>query len=145
MREENERKGKMRMNLNVIHAPEKRTSNIFNNTKDIHFYPRKKHTPLSLVFFRLWLNTAQMSGCPLSLHSCLPFSRAIKITSLSNHKKQTNTHTNKNGGRGKRQHQHEEELEFTRRARLQEYLESGFSLSVRRFLLSLLLCLLSVR
>ena len=147
MREENERKGEMRMNLNVIHAPEKRTSNIFNNTKDIHFYPRKKHTPL-FVFFCLWLNMAQISGCPLSLHSCLPFSRAIQITSLSNHKKQTNTHTNKNGGRGKRQHQHEEELEFTRRARLQEYLESGFSLSVRRFLMPLcllLLLLLSVR
>ena len=96
-------------------------------------------------FVRSLSFVAQIRGCPLSLHSCLPFSRAIKITSLSNHKKQTNTHTNKNGGRGKRQHQHEEELEFTRRARLQEYLESGFSLSVRRFLLSLLLCLLSVR
>jgi len=55
MREENERKGEMRMNLNVIHAPEKRTSNIFNNTKDIHFYPRKKHTPSLFVVFRLWL------------------------------------------------------------------------------------------
>lgn len=51
MREENERKGEMRMNLNVIHAPEKRTSNIFNNTKDIHFYPRKKHSFVHILLF----------------------------------------------------------------------------------------------
>jgi hypothetical protein len=56
MREENERKGKMRMNLNVIHAPEKRTSNIFNNAKEIFIFIRAKNTLLSLfVVFRLWL------------------------------------------------------------------------------------------
>jgi|TARA_B100001769_G_scaffold259037_1_gene238506 hypothetical protein len=46
MREENERKGKMRMNLNVIHAPEKRTSNIFNNAKEIFIFIRAKNTLL---------------------------------------------------------------------------------------------------
>ena len=44
-------------------------------------------------FVRSYSFVAQIRGCPLSLQSCLPFSRAIKITSLSNHKKQTNTQT----------------------------------------------------
>jgi len=57
MREENERKGEMRMNLNVIHAPEKRTSNIFNNAKEIFIFIRAKNTLLlcSHIVFRLWL------------------------------------------------------------------------------------------
>lgn len=51
-------------------------------TRKIFIFVRAKNTLLR-VFFCLWLNMAQISGCPLSLQSCLPFSRVIiKITSL---------------------------------------------------------------
>ena len=109
-----------------------------NNAQKIFIFVRTKNTRIRILLFVAEYGSQWLS--PFFTVVSTVLSCKIKITSLYNHKKQTN----KNGRRGKRQHQHEEELEFTRRARLQEQLESGFSLSVRRFLMPLLQ-LLSVR